>query len=202
MYEYKVSRRRFLRMAGKTLLGIMGVGMGLSSLVHAEYENPFQFRNPDIRLPNLRERQSTDSIVIHHLGNTDMDVPAEEIDRWHVDNGWLGIGYHFVIRKSGLIEYGRPLNSEGAHVYHDNYHTVGILVDGSFIHSYPTPSQYASLMYLVAGVLYNYGLPSKSGETVLGHCDFLNTSCPGSYLYASLPEVAQGAAEYLSMWGA
>jgi acyl-CoA synthetase (AMP-forming)/AMP-acid ligase II len=29
------------------------------------------------------------------------DIGAAEIDRWHKDRGWSGIGYHFVIRRSG-----------------------------------------------------------------------------------------------------
>ncbi|MBP9550733.1 MAG: hypothetical protein KBE34_02250, partial [Veillonella sp.] len=32
-----------------------------------------------------------------------------------VKNGWAGIGYHFVIRKDGTIERGRPLSVVGAH---------------------------------------------------------------------------------------
>ena len=47
---------------------------------------------------SLQNRETTDAIVIHHVGNTNRDVSAAEIDRWHKNNGWAGIGYHFVIR--------------------------------------------------------------------------------------------------------
>ncbi len=47
---------------------------------------------------------------------TDSDAPtlvgldlAEEVNRWHLANGWAGIGYHFVIDKQGAVVTGRPL---------------------------------------------------------------------------------------------
>ena len=61
----------------------------------------------DFEFSSLQNRETTDAIVIHHVGNTNRDVSAAEIDRWHKNNGWAGIGYHFVIRKDGTIERGR-----------------------------------------------------------------------------------------------
>lgn len=34
---------------------------------------------------------------------------AAEINRWHLMNGWAGIGYHFVIDKHGVVATGRSL---------------------------------------------------------------------------------------------
>lgn len=34
---------------------------------------------------------------------------AGEVDRWHKQNGWQGIGYHFIIDKGGQIMDARPL---------------------------------------------------------------------------------------------
>ena len=64
----------------------------------------------------LEPRDVTDQIVIHHTGNpTDDDLSAEEIHESHLAQGWSGIGYHFVIRKDGTIELGRPMDTIGAH---------------------------------------------------------------------------------------
>ena len=49
-------------------------------------------------------RETTDMIVLHHTGGADIDASAEEIDQWHKNDGWVGIGYHYVIRKDGTIE--------------------------------------------------------------------------------------------------
>ncbi len=53
--------------------------------------------------------------VIHQTGAEDIDPSADDINQWHIGNGWSGIGYHFVIRKSGDVERGRPEDCEGAH---------------------------------------------------------------------------------------
>jgi hypothetical protein len=38
---------------------------------------------------------STRRIIVHHSDSP--DVPAATIDSWHLQKGWGGIGYHFVI---------------------------------------------------------------------------------------------------------
>ena len=63
-------------------------------------------------------------IVIHHTGQADIDASAEQIHEWHQNQGWSGIGYHFVVRKDGAVERGRPIWAVGAHAQGDNraYH--------------------------------------------------------------------------------
>ena len=62
---------------------------------------------------------SADSIryLVVHCAATppEMDIGAKEIDLWHRQRGWSGIGYHFVIRRDGRVEAGRPLDRPGAH---------------------------------------------------------------------------------------
>jgi len=65
--------------------------------------------------------------VIHHTASH--DVSAKEIDRWHRERGWNGIGYHFVIRFNGDIERGRSMDKLGAHAKGRN-HYVGIVLTG------------------------------------------------------------------------
>ena len=63
-------------------------------------------------LNQLPERDSTNMLVIHHTGNengVDTDPSAREIHNWHINAGYSGIGYHFVVRKNGVTERGRPL---------------------------------------------------------------------------------------------
>lgn len=60
---------------------------------------------------------------------------ADDIDKWHkqrVTHGihWKGIGYHFVVRRDGTIEKGRPLAEPGAHVVGHNKHSIGICYEG------------------------------------------------------------------------
>ena len=40
-----------------------------------------------------------------------MHVDAKIIDKWHKERGWSGIGYHYVIKRDGQIELGRPIDA-------------------------------------------------------------------------------------------
>ena len=59
-----------------------------------------------------------------------MDIGAKDIDRWHREKGWLGCGYHKVIRRDGTVEDGRPMNKAGAHVRGINRQSIGICLAG------------------------------------------------------------------------
>lgn len=78
--------------------------------------------------------------IVVHCADTpaDMDVGAKEIDLWHKEKGWAMIGYHFVIRRNGNVEKGRPLdddhliepNEVGAHVAGYNSVSIGVCMVG------------------------------------------------------------------------
>ena len=56
---------------------------------------------------------------------------VSDIDRWHRDKGWKnGCGYHYVVRRDGSIETGRPLEMIGAHCVNHNRHSIGICYEG------------------------------------------------------------------------
>lgn len=59
-----------------------------------------------------------------------LDIGADEIRIWHRRRGWLDIGYHFVIRRNGAIENGRPLDRPGAHAIPYNQISLGICLVG------------------------------------------------------------------------
>jgi N-acetylmuramoyl-L-alanine amidase len=76
-------------------------------------------------------RKRTDFIVIHCSATPpNMDIGAKEIDRWHRAQGWLKIGYHFVIRRNGEVEIGRDLMEPGAHAQGINEKSIGICLVG------------------------------------------------------------------------
>jgi len=71
--------------------------------------------------------------VVIHCSYTppSMDIGADTIQEWHVDgNGWNDIGYHYVIRRKGQIESGRPTEIQGAHVRGHNDDSIGICLVG------------------------------------------------------------------------
>ena len=79
-----------------------------------------------------------DAIVIHCTATrAGQDVRAADIDKWHKERGFAGIGYNYVIDLDGTVEVGRPLTKDGAHcntaglsglAY--NKHSIGIVYVG------------------------------------------------------------------------
>ena len=56
---------------------------------------------------------------------------AADIDRWHRERGFQnGIGYHYVVRRDGTVEVGRPLEMVGAHCENHNRHSIGVCYEG------------------------------------------------------------------------
>ena len=71
-------------------------------------------------------------LVVHCSAVTpDQSSSAAQIDTWHRQRGWkFGIGYHYVIRRDGTVEPGRPEWMVGAHCLNHNAHSIGICYEG------------------------------------------------------------------------
>ena len=71
-------------------------------------------------------------IVIHCSAvKPDQQSSAAQIDSWHRQRGFhLGIGYHYVIRRDGTLEMGRPEYMVGAHCKNHNQHSIGVCYEG------------------------------------------------------------------------
>lgn len=145
---------------------------------------------------NLKTRTKTDQIVIHHTGNpTDDDLSTAAIHASHRAKGWTCIGYHYVIRKNGVIEEGRPHWTVGAHAYGDNGHTIGIHVCGNFEEAEPTDEQIESTAMLLANLCTDYGLPIDR-DHIVGHRELMSTACPGRNLFAQMDTIVGKANFY------
>lgn len=140
----------------------------------------------------LTNRKATDKIVIHHVGGANRDFTAQEIHGWHKNQGWSGVGYHYVIRKDGTVERGRPHWTIGAHAEGENWHTIGINVAGDFDIGQPEQAQIEALSALCADICSAYRL---STESIVGHRDVGQTSCPGKNLY-DLLQTIRGKVEW------
>lgn len=82
----------------------------------------------------LSNRSKTDYIVLHHAAA--VTCSAADVDRWHKQNGWSGIGYHHFVRKDGDVYRGRPEWSMGAARF-------GICVDAS---TYPDADSFEAFV--------------------------------------------------------
>lgn len=128
----------------------------------------------------FKPRTSTEYIVVHCAATkATMDIGVREIRQWHVQKGWLDIGYHFVIRRNGTVENGRPHDVVGSHVKDFNSRSLGICLAGGIdAKGNPennfTPEQFNSLKLLLLAQKRTY-----PGAKIVGHRD-LNSgkACP------------------------
>ena len=72
-------------------------------------------------------------IVVHWTETpTNKNIGPEEINKIHLESGLNGIGYHYVIRRDGSLQRGRPINIQGEHapVNKHNERSIGIVFVG------------------------------------------------------------------------
>jgi len=71
-------------------------------------------------------------IVIHCSAvKPDQTSSVAQIDTWHRDRGFkFGVGYHYVVRRNGEIEAGRPEWLVGAHCVNHNKYSIGVCYEG------------------------------------------------------------------------
>ena len=71
-------------------------------------------------------------VVIHCSAvRPDQMSSVAQIDSWHRKRGFkFGVGYHYVIRRDGSIEAGRPEWMVGAHCVNHNKYSIGVCYEG------------------------------------------------------------------------
>lgn len=126
----------------------------------------------NLKFKSMSKRQSTDRLILHHSACS--NCTAEQIHQWHLNNGWEGAGYHFLVRKDGNVYRLRPEEYIGAHAYRSNYNSIGICAEGNFENETMPEAQKNSLIELVSYLKEKYGI-----SKVLKHSDVNNTACPG-----------------------
>lgn len=121
---------------------------------------------------NFTRRSTTDEVILHHAEASSATV--WDINAWHLDNGWVGIGYHYYIRKDGSIYRGRPEWAVGAHATGHNDRSIGICCEGAYMTETMPAVQLASLKALLRDIMGRYGTLALKR-----HRDVNATSCPG-----------------------
>tara|TARA_R100000935_G_scaffold29796_1_gene50119 strand:+ start:1398 stop:1811 length:414 start_codon:yes stop_codon:yes gene_type:complete len=122
-----------------------------------------------------------DKIIIHCSATPiGRDFSAKVIREWHVKgNGWDDIGYHYIVRLNGDLEYGRPVEIAGAHCRGHNKNSIGICYIGGMDSDMKkwedtrTESQSNSLLSLLK-VLKKF----HPEAVIHGHRDFSSKKCP------------------------
>lgn len=121
--------------------------------------------------------------IVIHSSNTKATefVGLQEMDRLHRSQFKLSIGYHAVINRDGIIEYGRPMNNAGAHLPDYDRSALGICMiggkgkgkNGKGEDNY-TAAQYKNLAWLLPNMKVSF-----PNVLVVGHNHLdEETECP------------------------
>jgi N-acetylmuramoyl-L-alanine amidase len=124
-------------------------------------------------------KRKINRIILHCSATQEgKDFNAKDIDRWHRERGWSGIGYHYVIKLDGTIEVGRDIIKIGSHCKGYNKDSIGICyIGGLDKEGNPkdtrTIQQKASMSLLIERLRKRF-----SGVKLYAHCDFATVNCP------------------------
>ena len=153
------------------------------------------------------KRKSTDYCVIHHTGESVLQSVEvlNEFYKNRTDGDYLGIGYHFYVRKDGKVYKCRDIWAQGGHCYKWNDVSVGVCFEGNFEVEQMGDAQFnagVETLKYVKGLYPNI----KFGK----HKDFKynHTDCPGKNFpfdrmvaainnSAPVPSPAQPAIRYM-----
>ena len=146
----------------------------------------------------VRPLSQVNYLAIHHTAGPDTQTP-NEIANYHIsNNGWGGIGYHFLIGKDGVVYYVGDISTARANVANLNEQVIGICLIGNFTSGrVPTNEQFDSAHKLCDFFINNYPDLSnvKSWDSVRAHKELpgQSTTCPGDNWPSWRPQIVSGA---------
>lgn len=121
-------------------------------------------------------------IVVHCSATAaDEDIGVDDIRRWHLRRGKADVGYHYVIRRNGLIEKGRYDSVPGAHAPgYDRYSLALCLVGGLKKGTTKAEDNFAPAQKAALFTVLKELNAKHPNATILGHRDLPGVThlCP------------------------
>lgn len=80
-----------------------------------------------------KSKRTITELIVHCSATPEgVDYTVDDIRKWHRQQGWSDIGYHYVVYRNGLIIDGRDVDLIGAHCLKGghNTHSIGICYIG------------------------------------------------------------------------
>ena len=128
----------------------------------------------------MKMMRTINKIIIHCTATPEgRTVTVADVDKWHKEKGWNGIGCHYLIGLNGEIWKGRDESIIGAHTEGYNNNSIGIAYVGGMTKDMKsakdtrTTAQKISLLNLIKQLKIKY--PTAK---IYGHRDFSSKACP------------------------
>lgn len=126
-------------------------------------------------------REVTEVVVHWTETPTNKNIGSEELNKIHLESGLKGIGYHYVIRRDGSLQRGRPVNIQGEHALVNNHdeRSIGVAFVGGINVPSGTPNleNFVSVQSLTRSQFNTFDHFCRSfyarfpGGQILGHND-------------------------------
>lgn len=129
----------------------------------------------------VKSKRTINKIIIHVSAVKPAQAKVTTVDtirQWHLQRGFVDIGYHYVIYTDGTVHNGRDVDVIGAHTTGYNSYSIGICLNGGLDEDgnpadTRTPEQRESLIKLVKELKTLY-----PKATIHGHNEFAAKACP------------------------
>jgi N-acetylmuramoyl-L-alanine amidase len=153
----------------------------------------------------FRDTKTINTIVIHQTDGADNgSFTPYAIAQDHVNNnGWAGIGYHYVITDSGQIYLTQNTNKISYHASGYNTNSIGVAITGAHRRDAGETNkelvgskEYNSLVYLVAKLKEKYNIPLAN---IIGHNE---TGSPKSCPNLDMNEFRGDVKKKIILWNA
>ena len=163
--------KEFQQANGLSVDGIVGPAT-LSKILSAELKGTIIKKTSKRRI---------DEIIVHCTATAEgKDYDVEDIRRWHKQQGWSDVGYHYVVLRNGHVQVGRDVDLIGAHCQGHNMHSIGVVYVGGCSSDGKTPKdtrtdlQKAALLSLLLALRHTY-----PKAVIVGHRDYdKGKACP------------------------
>jgi len=127
-----------------------------------------------------KSRRRINEIIVHCTATPEgRDYTVADIRQMHKAQGWVDIGYHYLIYLDGSIHEGRNVDMVGAHCQGHNAQSIGVCYVGGVARDGKTPkdtrtqAQKDALIHLLMQLVCLY-----PDATIRGHRDFAAKACP------------------------
>ncbi len=120
-----------------------------------------------------------DEIIIHcSATKAGRHFTASDIDRWHREQGYKMIGYHYVVLLDGTVQEGRPLDMVGAHAKGHNANSIGICYIGGIDDDCRPADTRTQVQKIALHSLISKLRKKYVSAKLIGHCDVSSKACP------------------------
>ena len=127
-----------------------------------------------------KSRRRINEIIVHCTATPEgRDYTVADIRQMHKAQGWVDIGYHYLVYRDGSIHEGRNVDMVGAHCQGHNAQSIGVCYVGGVARDGKTPkdtrtaAQKDALIHLLMQLVCLY-----PDATIRGHRDFAAKACP------------------------